>query len=115
MSSRLIAITVLAGTLGAFPGGNLEDPTQPPARPAAHVEIEDGAVTSTLSSIRISPDDRVAVIDGRPVRIGDQVGDAVVVEIDLAGVRMRDARGETLLTLYGDGFKWSSPRNRSSK
>jgi len=113
--SRKVAITVLAGTLAALLGADLEDPTRPPARPPVHAEIEDGAATSTLRSIRISPDDRVAVIDGRPVRIGDRVGDAVVVAIDLAGVRLRGARGEILLTLYGGAFKRSSPPNRSSK
>jgi MSHA biogenesis protein MshK len=105
----------MAGTLAAVLGGELEDPTRPAARPPVHAEIENETETSKLRSIRISPDDRVAVIDGRPVRIGDRVGDAVVVAIDLAGVRLQDARGEILLTLYGGSFQRSSPRNRSSK
>lgn len=115
MPSRLIAITLLAGTLGAAPGSDLADPTQPPARPAVHAEAEHLPATPRLSSIRLSPSDRVAVIDGRPVRVGDRMDETVVVAIDLAGVRLRSVRGEILLTLWHGSVKRSPSRHRSSR
>ena len=115
MPSRLIAITLLAGTLGASPAADLADPTQPPARPAVHIETEGLPATPRLSSIRLSPSDRIALIDGRPVRVGDKVDDSLVVAIDLAGVRLRTVRGEISLTLWQGSVKRSSSRHRSSR
>lgn len=71
-------------TTSAAVVGELPDPTRPlggrvmaPAPTPAPVQ----APASVLQSILVSPQRRLAVINGRTVGIGDHVGDAVVAEI----------------------------------
>jgi MSHA biogenesis protein MshK len=55
--------------------GDLPDPTNPSGHAGA------GAASSGVQSILITPRRKQAVIHGRTVRVGDRVGDAVVVDI----------------------------------
>jgi MSHA biogenesis protein MshK len=60
----------------------LADPMRPPQILAAEYPLASGqAPASRLQSVLISPARRLAVIDGRVVAIGGQVGGATVVAI----------------------------------
>ncbi len=64
--------------------GELPDPTRPlggrTVAPAA-IPPPIQAPVSVVQSILVSPQRRLAVISGRIVSVGDQLGDAVVAEI----------------------------------
>ena len=95
----------LAGALLAVAPGvfaqALVDPTRPPdAAPVLGSAVSAGAARPQLQSVLVSNRPggrRLAVIDGRSVRVGDKVGGAVVVGIGEASVVLR--RGKILETL----------------
>ena len=84
MQGLFLGVLLLTPQIGAA-----GDPTRPPGLrvnpPAA------GAVAKAprLTSIVISPTHRHAVIDGNFVRVGDRVGTARVVDIELQGVHLQ--------------------------
>jgi hypothetical protein len=51
----------------------------------------------------------VAVIDGVPVRVGDEVGAARVIEIEPLSVRLRGPDGEIVLSIAGAPVKGRKP------
>jgi MSHA biogenesis protein MshK len=69
----LLATGFLVAVAAVADVGDLPDPTNP----SGHA----GAASSGVQSILITPQRRQAVIHGRTVRVGDRVGDAVVVDI----------------------------------
>lgn len=78
----------------------LVDPTRPPDAPSAGSEpgaIAARAVPQLQSVLVASSGRRVAVIDGRTVRVGDRVGEASVESIGGTIVTLR--RGKTLETI----------------
>jgi MSHA biogenesis protein MshK len=100
MAKRLIALGLLfaASSAGAQ---TLADPTRPPA--AANESSSDPsqqAGASRLQSILISSRRRVAVIDGRAVRIGERVGDALVVAIAPSEVTLQHGAVRETLKLH---------------
>jgi hypothetical protein len=96
----LLLLLVLLTGVGAGRTAELVDPTRPALLPGASVGEPRGPNPS-LQSIFISESQRVAVIGGRRVEVGDPVGDSRVVAIELSGVRLRGHDGEWLLTLTG--------------
>jgi hypothetical protein len=62
-----------------------------------------------LTAIVVSPTRRVAVIDGVPVRVGDEVGAARVIEIEPLSVRLRGPDGEIVLSIAGAPVKGRKP------
>ena len=78
------ALFAAAGTAGAVIG-ELPDPTRPlsgrTVAPSPKPALAPVQAPSVLQSILVSAQRRLAVISGRTVRVGDQVGDAVVTEI----------------------------------
>ena len=70
--------------------GGAGDPTRPPGL-RANPPAAGGGVAKALrlTSIVISPTHRHAVIDGNFVRVGDRVGTARVVDIELQGVHLQ--------------------------
>ncbi len=64
------------------------------ARPAVSPQTEPPSVDPIVGSILIAPDRRGAIVNGRVVRIGDQVGTAVIVEIHRDAVVFRLPTGE---------------------
>jgi len=123
VSSRRLQITALIGLLGlvsgvalvscgerADDGGRavsaeppIADPTRPPgvARTAAATG-EPVDVALVLQSVIVSPERRVAVINGRSVRTGDRVGDSEVMEISRSRVRLEGPKGSITLALVAD-------------
>lgn len=85
------AAAVVATATTAAAGWDLPDPTRP-----SYIAGGDGL---TLQSIIVSPGRRLAVIDGRAVKIGDRVGGAVVIDIRPYEVRLRRGGKEIALPL----------------
>jgi MSHA biogenesis protein MshK len=107
MAQRLKALMLLAALpLAAWPAAHaqpaLSDPTRPPnVLPGvvrdASPRGEAPAAASRLQSVLISPQRRLAVIDGRTVPLGGKVDDATLVQIAETHVTLR--RGDELKTL----------------
>lgn len=124
------AVTGL-GVVAAPPALNLPDPTRPPAAVAAAAAVPgpsaSGRVTGTapstpsteagrsaalprLQSVQLRGGADSALIDDRMVRVGDKVGERIVVAIDAEGVLLRgsgagSSGGERRLRLLGGDEK----------
>lgn len=117
--SRLVRRMLILGLAAAcvgFTDSDLGDPTRP-ARVVREGELAAPAEPSklVLRSVVVSEWDRVAEINDRRVRIGDQVAGHWVLDIDIAGVLLDGPEGELLITLSGSGFKKPALADRSSQ
>jgi MSHA biogenesis protein MshK len=84
--------TLLLGSVMPLVAAALEDPTRPPD----FVGVANGAKQSQVptwqvSSILISKDRRMAVVNGKTVRQGDQVDSARVIRISPIAVTLRSS------------------------
>lgn len=108
-------LPLAAATLLCAPahGAPFADPTRPPgqAEPGADA-AQSGALR--VESILIAPDRRIAIVNGREVAIGSQVGDARVVQISESEVVIRSARGDETLRLFAPLVR-RSPQKRVEK
>ena len=80
----------------------LSDPMRPPQFIAPSLEISAGGTQSgpVVQSILLSKGRRIATIDGKPMKIGDIIGDAKIVAIDSVSVTLREANSTRVLELY---------------
>jgi MSHA biogenesis protein MshK len=75
---------------------------QPPAFAAA----SGGGATApapaelVLQSTLLSKGRRIAMIDGKPMKVGDKIGTAKIVAIDATSVTLRDSETIRVLKLY---------------
>lgn len=108
MAERLIAaMCALAALLAGSSASQaalaqaLRDPMRPPAAAegGAVAAAGEAPVAARLQSVLISPARRVAVIDGRVVRVGERVGDATVVAISESQVVLQRADARETLKL----------------
>ena len=84
-------------------GQGISDPTRPPAALSAVASAESGAAPApVLSSIKITPTEKTAVIGGETVRLGGRYGDARVIKITDSEVVLRTSAGTETLRLYPD-------------
>ena len=84
-------------------GQGISDPTRPPAALSAGASAESGAApAAVLSSIKITPTEKTAVIGGQTVRLGGRYGDARVIKITDSEVVLRTSAGTETLRLYPD-------------
>ena len=84
-------------------GQGISDPTRPPAALSAGASAESGAApAAVLSSIKITPTEKTAVIGGETVRLGGRYGDARVIKITDSEVVLRTSAGTETLRLYPD-------------
>ena len=103
--SAALAAAALAAAAAPAQAGPLADPTRPPAwvAPAASAAPARGTVGRApaaeprpqprLQSVQLPEGGAAsAVIDGRVVKVGDPVGDAVVVAIDADGLVLRNGK-----------------------
>lgn len=106
MFRRQITVLVFSGLLavlmpvGRGSAASLSDPTRPPQRFFA--PLASGPVVQKswqLGSILIAPQRRVAVINGRPLSVGDRVSGAKVVAIESDRVRLQQGSREFVLDL----------------
>lgn len=92
----LCVLTAVAASPAAAAQAGLPDPTRPPAASADEAArtgpAADGRPVHRLQSVLISPERKLAVIDGRTVLLGGRIDDATVVAITETGVTLR--RGE---------------------
>lgn len=103
IGARLLCVlTAAAASHAAAAQAALPDPTRPPAAGSAEGVAKPGAGQTTrsahrLQSVLISPERKLAVIDGRTVFLGGRIDDALVVAITETGVTLRrGAQTETL-------------------
>ncbi len=79
---------LLIAALGAAQAADLKDPTRPPILEGVPIKHADAApVLPQVSAIFMSSTRRVAVVNGQPVRAGDQVGVFHIEEVTAQGVR----------------------------
>lgn len=88
--------------------GDLPDPTRPYRAAVAAARTDGGGL---LQSTLVSPSRRWAVIDGAARRIGDRVGDRVIVAIGPYEVVLRDARGGMHRLRLGPRIKDRAPQD----
>jgi MSHA biogenesis protein MshK len=91
------AVTGLICLSVAMPSGAqaLSDPTRPPMPTGVSVAAPRNAASGpVLQSILLSPLRRLAVIDGRMVKVGDRIGNAQIIAIDFDSVKFR--RGDSI-------------------
>jgi MSHA biogenesis protein MshK len=103
-SARLLCVLVVAAaSQAAAAQAGLPDPTRPPTGSADEAVraggTHDGKPAHRLQSVLISPDRKLAVIDGRTVPLGGRIDDALVVAITENGVTLRRAGQTEVLPL----------------
>ena len=112
-----VIATTLTLTLTLGPGQYLahaqvlSDPMRPPAfaAPAGTVTPEQaGGGELVLQSTLLSNGRRIAMIDGKPMTVGDRIGTARIVSIDAGAVTLREANTIKVLRLY-PGVEVTSP------
>lgn len=91
---------VLCALAGSASAQVLADPTRPPnlTRLSADGEIAPPS-GPVLQSIVLSPLRRLALINGKLASIGDRVGAATLVAIEIDSVRLREGAGTRVLKL----------------
>lgn len=98
-----LALFALAGTASAQV---LADPTRPPnlagLSPGGEIAPPSGPV---LESIVLSPQRRLALINGKLAGIGDRIGAATLVAIEIDSVRLREGAGTRVLKLLPEVLK----------
>lgn len=105
-----LQLGALCATAPAWAQAPVSDPTRPPASLIAPVRTADGMIAAPavrqeprLQSVLVSlrpGGRRVAVIDGKMVREGQRVGDAVVVSIRAREVVLRRAGRTQTIKLF---------------
>ena len=91
----LVASSLVAAAAMAQP---LADPTRPAAPGAAEMAPREAAPLR-LQSVLISSARSVAVIDGRPVQVGERVGDATLVSVEPSQVTLQRGAARERLSL----------------
>jgi len=81
----------------------LSDPMQPPAflapaNAAGGEQAWGGGLV--LQSTLLSEGRRIAMIDGKPMQVGDRIGRARIVSIDPGAVTLRESNTTRVLQLY---------------
>jgi len=105
MAERLIVLAASSLLAGASLAQPLADPTRPPTAGPA-VELRQGEPAPTrLQSILISSGRSVAVIDGRAVRVGERVGNAILVSIAPSEVTLQRGAELQRLTLLPNAIE----------
>ncbi len=94
----LLFVAAVARTDAALP-----DPTRPADYSLTRLVIQDARKQKTefnVNAIRISDIDRSAIINGRIVRVGDEINTATVKEINAAEVVLDYERKLVVIPLY---------------
>jgi MSHA biogenesis protein MshK len=94
-------------TAAAFAQEILPDPTRLPTElsaPVSNAIASSGPVIASpvhqLQSVIISSARRAAIINGQLIKLGDPVGDAVLLEVNEGNVVLQNAHGKQVLTLF---------------
>ena len=93
-------LALVSGTGECFAQA-LSDPMQPPAFAVPSGGASTAAPTElVLQSTLLSKGRRIAMIDGKPMKVGDRLGAAKIVAIDSTSVTLREAETIRVLKLY---------------
>jgi MSHA biogenesis protein MshK len=106
----LLALTLLSGFSIGDQALALHDPTRP-TDPVLYFGGQRAASTAawTLQSVLSSPDRRIAIINGTPVREGDRIGAARVVSIQPSRVVLNTGKRNLTLKLWNNKVKKVTP------
>jgi MSHA biogenesis protein MshK len=122
LQATLAVTLVLLLGQGFAQGQGLSDPMQPPALVApagTGTGAGESAGGGVLQSTLLSKGRRIAMIDGKPMQVGDRIGEATIVAIDPASVTLREAGATRVLQLYQgveitSGAAAKAPSSRTS-
>jgi MSHA biogenesis protein MshK len=113
LSRGLAGLALAAATAVVAQSAGLSDPTRPPdaatAAPPSQDATGSAAAAPRLLSVLISPNRKLAVIDGRTVVLGERVGDATLVQITETQVTLRRGAELTTLELYPGVVRRATP------
>jgi len=95
-AGRIVLLGILVGTMVPA-AAQLDDPTRPPGHrlPGS----KQSGPSWNVNTIKISEHERIAIINGRRVQVGDRVGGARVVDIQPSYVRLRYQQEEVAIRL----------------
>ena len=107
MISTRLGVIALTLVLGPGPylarAQVLSDPMRPPAFLAGAATGEQAwGGGPVLQSTLLSKGRRIAMIDGKPMKVGDRIGGARILSIDPGAVTLREANKIRVLQLYPD-------------
>jgi hypothetical protein len=111
-----LLLLLAAGGAAAAPPTGLADPTRPPGVVAAPVATASNTAPKAapapprLQSVQLGRSgEATALVDGRLLRVGDALGEAKVVAIDLQGLQLQGPRGSERLWLLAALVEHRSP------
>lgn len=106
MKKVVFILASLLLTLNCTYAQELRDPTQPSYYSAGdNVYQERLRQSYRLHSVLVGPDRRVAVINGKRVRVGEKVDEAVVQKISKSSVTLQIPGTVFVINLAGKNFK----------
>ncbi len=94
-----LGLAMLAMAMFGASAQGLSDPTRPPTATAADGVAVASAQATQLQSVLISPNRRVAVINGTSVPLGGKFGEATLVRVTETEVELRTGGEKQVLTL----------------
>lgn len=102
-----LGITAIALALAAQAGTPLPDPTEPAdwAAVPEPVALPEGSREWHVHAVRIGPDARRAIVNGRSVQEGERIGEARVVEIRASAVVIEQAGERIIVSLLPQAVK----------
>lgn len=113
---RCLPLLMLSPALAAAGPAGLADPTRPPGAVAAPVAAASrvppkaAPVAPRLQSVRLGRGgEATALIDGRLLHVGDTLGEAKLVAIDLQGVQLLGPQGTERLWLLSAPVRSDAP------
>ena len=109
MISTRLGVIALTLVLGPGPYLARAQVLSDPMRPPAFVSAEGAAMGEqawgggpVLQSTLLSKGRRIAMIDGKPMKVGDRIGGARILSIDASTVTLREGKTTTVLRLFQD-------------
>ncbi len=107
LKRQLLAVLLLVSTIMAHADAGLPDPTRPADYSVTRVvqqELPRRKTEFSVSVIRISEIDRSAVVNGKMVRVGDDIGSAKIKEINAVEVVLDYERKLIVVPLFARGI-----------
>ena len=106
--SHKLCLLLLLILLPLYVSSNTElpDPTRPAtylddaSEPVVFVSITNEEFSWKLSAIRISKEDKTAIVNGKLVRVGDDVGSARILEINALSVVINHEDRKLIVKLF---------------
>ncbi len=99
----VILLILISLSSSSVLAATLQDPTQP--ADATVAPIISGQAGLALTSILISPQRRIAIINGQVVKAGDMIADMKIIQIERNQVRLQGEEGEITLQLISQEIK----------